>query len=88
MGGDSAPAIGSQQLVDLCRLQLTVLDNESATGVHEPPRRERDCTHEVEAVGTVLKAGRTLTVCRLEVHAVHDDTRTLVRGSVRHVDEQ
>jgi uncharacterized protein (TIGR00369 family) len=32
----------------------------------------------LEAVGTVLKAGRTLTVCRLEVFAVRDDRRTLV----------
>ncbi len=32
----------------------------------------------LEAVGTVLKAGRTLTICFLEVHAVHDDTRTLI----------
>ncbi|WP_432166609.1 PaaI family thioesterase [Streptomyces sp. bgisy031] len=33
----------------------------------------------LEAVGTVLKAGRTLTVCRLEVSAVQvDGTRKLV----------
>ncbi|MFB7758341.1 PaaI family thioesterase, partial [Streptomyces sp. NPDC056121] len=33
----------------------------------------------LEAVGTVLKAGRTLTVCRLEVFAVQvDGTRKLV----------
>jgi uncharacterized protein (TIGR00369 family) len=32
----------------------------------------------VEAVGTVLKAGRTLTVCRLEVFAGQDGRRTLV----------
>ncbi|BCJ39129.1 thioesterase [Actinocatenispora thailandica] len=32
----------------------------------------------LEAVGTVLKAGRTLTVCRLEVFGVRDDHRSLV----------
>lgn len=32
----------------------------------------------VEAVGTVLKAGRTLTVCGLEVFALHGERRTLV----------
>lgn len=32
----------------------------------------------LEALGTVLKAGRTLTVCRLEVFAVTDDERKLV----------
>jgi uncharacterized protein (TIGR00369 family) len=32
----------------------------------------------LEAVGTVLRAGRTLTVCRLEVFAVRAEDRTLV----------
>lgn len=32
----------------------------------------------IEAVGTVLKPGRTLTVCQLEVFAVQDGRRTLV----------
>ncbi|MDT0467752.1 PaaI family thioesterase [Streptomyces gibsoniae] len=32
----------------------------------------------IEAVGTVLKSGRTLTVCQLEVFAVQDDRRKLV----------
>ena len=32
----------------------------------------------IEAVGTVLKAGRTLTVCQLEVFAVQDSSRSLV----------
>lgn len=32
----------------------------------------------LEAVGTVLKPGRTLTVCRFDVFAVDGDTRTLV----------
>lgn len=32
----------------------------------------------VEAIGTVLKSGRTLTVCTLEAYAVQDDRRTLV----------
>ncbi|MGA8112623.1 MAG: PaaI family thioesterase [Actinocatenispora sp.] len=32
----------------------------------------------IEAVGTVLKPGRTLTVCRLEVFAVQGDERSLV----------
>ncbi|WP_181765600.1 PaaI family thioesterase [Streptomyces albidus (ex Kaewkla and Franco 2022)] len=32
----------------------------------------------VEAVGTVLKPGRTLTVCRLEVFGVKDGRRKLV----------
>ncbi|MFJ9924126.1 PaaI family thioesterase [Streptomyces rubiginosohelvolus] len=35
-------------------------------------------TH-LEAIGTVLKPGRTLTVCQLEVHGIQDDsTRKLV----------
>ncbi|MGP3977100.1 PaaI family thioesterase [Streptomyces sp. 8N114] len=32
----------------------------------------------IEAVGTVLKAGRTLTVCRLEVFGAQDGQRKLV----------
>jgi acyl-coenzyme A thioesterase PaaI-like protein len=32
----------------------------------------------IDAVGTVLTSGRTLTVCRLEVFAVHGPTRSLV----------
>lgn len=32
----------------------------------------------LEAIGTVLKSGRTLSVCRLEVFAVTDGVRTLV----------
>jgi uncharacterized protein (TIGR00369 family) len=32
----------------------------------------------LEAVGTVLRAGRTLTVCRLEVFGVRDGRRSLV----------
>lgn len=32
----------------------------------------------LEAVGTVLKSGRTLTVCRLEVFGVHGERRSLV----------
>ncbi|HEX6148677.1 PaaI family thioesterase [Nocardioides sp.] len=32
----------------------------------------------VEAVGTVVRSGRTLTVCRLEVFGVRADERTLV----------
>lgn len=32
----------------------------------------------IEAVGTVLKSGRTLTVCRLEVFGVQDRQRSLV----------
>lgn len=34
-----------------------------------------DC---IDAVGTVLKPGRTLTVCRLEVFGVHNDSSTLI----------
>lgn len=33
---------------------------------------------ELEAVGTVLKSGRTLSICRTEVFAVSGDHRTLV----------
>ncbi|MEU6749709.1 PaaI family thioesterase [Spirillospora sp. NPDC046719] len=32
----------------------------------------------IEAEGTVLRPGRTLTVCRLEVYAVRDERRKLV----------
>ena len=32
----------------------------------------------IRAVGTVLKSGRTLTVCRLEVFGVNDEQRKLV----------
>lgn len=34
--------------------------------------------HRLEAVGSVIKPGRTLTVCNLEVHAHTDDERKLV----------
>lgn len=33
---------------------------------------------DLEATGTVLRPGRTITVCRLEVHSVIDGQRTLV----------
>ena len=32
----------------------------------------------LEAVGTVIKSGRTITVCRLDVHAHQGGERTLV----------
>ena len=32
----------------------------------------------LDAIGTVIKSGRTLTVCRLEVHAIQEQQRTLV----------
>lgn len=32
----------------------------------------------IEAVGTVLKSGRTLTVCQLQVFAIHGSQRSLV----------
>ncbi|MGW3044673.1 PaaI family thioesterase [Kitasatospora sp. NPDC001159] len=32
----------------------------------------------IEAIGTVLKAGRTLTVCKLEVFGVQDGERKIV----------
>lgn len=32
----------------------------------------------LEAVGTVLRTGRTLTVCRIEVYAARGDERTIV----------
>lgn len=32
----------------------------------------------IEAVGTVLKSGRTLTVCNLEVFGVQESRKTLV----------
>ena len=34
--------------------------------------------HHIEAVGTVVRAGRTLTVCQLEVFAVDGAERSLV----------
>jgi uncharacterized protein (TIGR00369 family) len=34
--------------------------------------------HHIEAIGTVLKSGRTLTVCRLDVFGTHDGRRRLV----------
>lgn len=33
---------------------------------------------ELEAIGTVLKAGRTLTICRLDVYVQAEGVRTLV----------
>jgi uncharacterized protein (TIGR00369 family) len=33
---------------------------------------------ELEAVGTVLRAGRTLTVCRIEAYALRGEERTIV----------
>ena len=32
----------------------------------------------LEAIGTVLKSGRTLTVCRIEVYAIQGTERSLV----------
>lgn len=32
----------------------------------------------LDAIGTVIKSGRTLTVCRLEVHAAQQQQCTLV----------
>ena len=37
----------------------------------------------LEAVGTVLKSGRTLPVCRLEVFSVRGDDRKLVAAGQR-----
>jgi len=45
----------------------------------------------LEAVGTVIKAGRTLTVCRLEVSGIHGSQRKLVaigQATLIRVDEK
>lgn len=37
--------------------------------------------HELEAIGTVLRAGRTLTVCHIDVYAHDNATSTLVAAA-------
>ena len=51
----------------------TVLTVEFKINLLAPAEGER-----LEAVGTVIKAGRTLTICKLEVFGVAGDRRTLV----------
>ncbi|TKK83506.1 PaaI family thioesterase [Kribbella jiaozuonensis] len=51
----------------------TVLTVEFKINLLAPAEGER-----LEAVGTVIKPGRTLTICKLEVFAVAGDRRTLV----------
>lgn len=51
----------------------TVLTVEFKINLLAPAEGER-----LEAVGTVIKAGRTLTICKLEVFGVAGERRTLV----------
>lgn len=51
----------------------TVLTVEYKINLLAPAEGDR-----IEAVGTVVKSGRTLTVCRLEVFGVRDERRTLI----------
>src|SRR3546814_11137089 len=42
----------------------------------------------LEAVGKVLRSGRTLTICQLEVHAVLNGKKELVRSEERRVGKE
>ncbi|GGJ89672.1 thioesterase [Pilimelia anulata] len=55
-----------------------VLTAEYKLNLTAPARGDR-----IEAVGTVLKSGRTLSVCRLEVYSVQDDQRSLVAAGLQ-----
>ncbi len=67
---DSAGGYATLTLFDDSSEVLTV---EYKINLVAPARGE-----ELEAVGTVLKFGRTLTICRLDVFAHSENTRTLV----------
>jgi len=71
---DSAGGAGGYAALTLFAEDSEVLTVEYKTNLLAPPTGEH-----LEAVGTVLKSGRTLTVCRLEVLGVQEDgRRTLV----------
>ncbi len=67
---DSAGGYAALTMMPEGREVLTV---EYKLNLMSPAAGER-----LEAVGTVLKPGRTLTVCTLEVFAVQGDARTMV----------
>lgn len=67
---DSAGGYAALTLMDSGSEVLTV---EYTVNLLAPARGDR-----LEAVGTVLRSGRTLTVCRVDVWAIGDEQRTLV----------
>lgn len=68
-----ADSAGGYAALSVFEPDASVLTVDFTMNLIAPARGER-----LEAVGTVVRAGRTLTVCRLEVTAVADGTRTVV----------
>jgi uncharacterized protein (TIGR00369 family) len=68
-----ADSAGGYATLTLCPPDSDVLTVEYKINLVAPAIGER-----LEAVGEVVKAGRTLTVTTLDVHAVRDGSRTLV----------
>lgn len=68
-----ADSAGGYATLTLCPADSDVLTVEYKINLLAPAVGER-----LEAVGEVVKAGRTLTVTSLDVHAVRDGSRTLV----------
>lgn len=68
-----ADSAGGYAAFTLFREDSSVLTVEYKINLLAPAEGDR-----LEAVGTVLKSGRTLTVCHLEVFALQGATRTLV----------
>ncbi|MEJ8653549.1 PaaI family thioesterase [Streptomyces sp. MS1.AVA.3] len=63
-----ADSAGGYAAYTLCPDGTDVLTVEYKINLLAPAVGDR-----IEAVGTVLRSGRTLTVCQLEVHGVQDD---------------
>jgi uncharacterized protein (TIGR00369 family) len=68
-----ADSAGGYAAFTLFREDSSVLTVEYKINLLAPAEGEQ-----LEAVGTVLKSGRTLTVCQLEVFAIQGTTRTMV----------
>lgn len=68
-----ADTAGGYATLTLCPPDSDVLTVEYKINLVAPAIGER-----LEAVGEVVKAGRTLTVTALDVHAVRDGSRTLI----------
>lgn len=68
-----ADSAGGYAALSVFEPDASVLTVDFTMNLIAPARGER-----LEAVGTVVRAGRTLTVCRLEVTAAAAGTRTVV----------
>jgi uncharacterized protein (TIGR00369 family) len=68
-----ADSAGGYAALTLFADDAEVLTVEYKLNLTAPAAGER-----LEAIGTVLKSGRTITVCRLDVYALQDGERTLV----------